>query len=183
MSRDIPAAVAAELQAPTLRPAILFEGEFATGWVRVWTGLGPLFWRGVQWTGLGTLIGVGGIDETSEVVANGTAVSLSGVPLDLIGIAIDEARQGRPGRIFLAVLTPAGALIDEPVQLFAGRLDVPEIEEGAETCTVTISYESRMLDLTTPREWRYTHESQQVLYPGDRGLEYVTSIQELELRA
>ncbi|HBN31649.1 MAG TPA: hypothetical protein DD416_10620, partial [Rhodobacteraceae bacterium] len=69
----------------------------------------------------------------------------------------------------------------DPVQAFSGRLDVPEIADDANTCTITISYESRLIDLNTARSWRYTHESQQSLYPGDRGFEYVTAIQDREI--
>ena len=69
----------------------------------------------------------------------------------------------------------------DPVQAFSGRLDVPEIKDDADTCTITISYESRLIDLTVARTWRYTHESQQVLFPGDLGFEYVTTIQDREI--
>jgi hypothetical protein len=103
------------------------------------------------------------------------------VPLDLVQVAIDEARQGMPGRIWIGLMSEAGALIADPVQAFSGRLDVPEITEDADTCTITISYESRLIDLTVPRTWRYTHESQQVLYPGDLAFEYVTAIQDREI--
>jgi hypothetical protein len=114
-------------------------------------------------------------------VAGGTAVSLSGVPLDLVQMAIEEARQGLPGRIWLGLLTEDGSIIADPVQAFSGRLDVPEIKDDADTCMITISYESRLIDLTVARTWRYTHESQQVLFQGDLGFEYVTAIQNREI--
>jgi len=149
--------------------------------VRIWTGSHDITWDDKLWTGAGALIGLGALEETSDVVASGTSVSLSGVPLDLISLAIEEARQGSPGRIWLALLTPAREVIGNPVQAFSGRLDVPEISEDGSTCTITISYESRLIDLNTPRNWRYTHESQQILFPGDRGFEHVTAIQDREI--
>ena len=98
-----------------------------------------------------------------------------------LGMAIAEARQGLPGKVWLGLLTEAGTIIADPVLAFAGRLDVPEITDDVETCRITISYESRLIDLNTARSWRYTHESQQVLYPGDLGFEYVTAIQDREI--
>jgi hypothetical protein len=181
MSRDITPTFATALADQTLRPVILFEGQFATGWVRIWSGLGSVNWNGQAWAGAGSLLGLGGIDETGEVVAGGTAVSLSGVPLDLVQMAIEEARQGLPGRIWLGLLAESGSIIADPVHAFSGRLDVPEIKDDADTCTITISYESRLIDLTVPRTWRYTHESQQVLFPDDLGFEYVTAIQDREI--
>lgn len=179
--REFSTAFANALAEQNLQPVILFEGQFATGMVRIWSGLGDLAWDGKLWAGAGALLGMGAIDETREVVAGGTTLSLSGVPLELVQVAIDEARQGMPGRIWIGLMSETGALIADPVQAFSGRLDVPEISEDANACTITISYESRLIDLTVPRTWRYTHESQQVLYPGDLGFEYVTAIQDREI--
>jgi hypothetical protein len=39
-----------------------------------------------------------------------------------------------------------------------------------------------LIDLNRAREWRYTHESQQQISPGDRGFEYVAGLQEREIR-
>jgi len=177
MTRALTPAVTAALQAPELRPILLFEGEFQSGTVRLWSGLGEITWAGARWTGLGTLLNFGAIEETGEIVAGGTMITLSGVPLELVGLAIEEAQQGKAGRLWLGLLTEAGEIIADPVKAFAGRLDVPEITDNAESCTLTISYESRLVDLTVPRNWRYTHESQQALFPGDRGFEHVTTIQ------
>ena len=139
MSRDVTAAFAAALAEQHLRPVIFFEGQFATGWVRIWSGLGEIVWNGQTWAGAGSLLGIGSLDETGEVVAGGTAVSLSGVPLDLVQMAIEEARQGLPGRIWLGLLSETGQVIAHPVQAFSGRLDVPEIKDDADSCTITIS--------------------------------------------
>jgi hypothetical protein len=174
MSRDLTAALADALDAADLRPAILFEGAFPSGMVRIWTGAGPVEWDGKTWTGVGVLLGLGALEETSDVVATGTTVSLSGVPLDLVGLAIDEARQGQPGRIWLALLSEDRQIIADPVQAFSGRLD-------AQSCRITISYESRLIDLNVPRNWRYTHENQQVLFAGDLGFAHVTAIQDQEI--
>ena len=181
MSRALSSEFAAALSARDLRPAIFFEGIFASGPLRLWSGLGEIGWAGQSWSGAGALLGLGAIEETSEVVAGGTSVSLSGIPLDLVQLAIEEARQGLPGRVWLGLLTEEGQIIADPVLAFAGRLDVPEITDDAESCRITISYESRLIDLNTARSWRYTHESQQALHPGDRGFEYVTAIQDREI--
>ncbi|TCO68506.1 hypothetical protein [Rhodovulum euryhalinum] len=175
------AALAAALSARRLRPVIFFEGAFATGVVRLWSGLGEIGWAGQSWTGAGTLLGLGAIEESGEVVASGTTVALSGVPADLVQLVIAEARQGLPGRVWIGARTEEGGLVADPVQAFSGRLDVPEITEDGTGCTIAIAYESRLIDLTTPRSWRYTHESQQALHPGDRGFEYVTAIQDREI--
>lgn len=181
MTRILTPDFAVALADRTLRPVIFFEGVFATETVRLWSGLGEIGWAGESWAGAGTLLGLGAIEETGAVVATGTAVSLSGVPTALVQLVIAEARQGLPGRVWIGLLAEDGTIIADPVQAFSGRLDVPEITDDVGTCTITISYESRLIDLNTPRTWRYTHESQQALHPGDRGFEYVTAIQDREI--
>lgn len=178
MTRDLTAGMLAEVTAQVMRPCVLFEGEFEGGTVRLWSGLGDLTWNGEVWTGAGNLLGVSAVEETTAVVANGVTVSLSGIPVEFRSAAIEGARQGKPGRLWLGALDASGALVADPYLLFAGRLDVPEITFGGETFEITITYESRLIDLTRPREWRYTHEAQQVLFPGDLGFEFVTTIQD-----
>jgi hypothetical protein len=178
MSRDLSPGVLAAISAETVRPCLFFEGQFATGYLRVWTGLGDILWNGFTWTGAGNLVGLSPIEESTDVAAQGVTVSLSGVPAAYVALALSEARQGMPGRIWLGFVDPAGIVIDSPFQSFAGRLDVPEVADGAETCVIRITYESRLLDLMKPREWRYTDQSQQALHPGDRAFEYVAGLQE-----
>jgi hypothetical protein len=182
MSRDLPAAINAALTgSDAMRLALLVQMEFSSGTLRLWTGLGALHNGGYEWTGAGTLFGFDAIEETRAVVASGCTIYLSGVPTDLVSLCINDAQQGKTGRIYLAVLDGAGAVDGEPVALFSGRLDVPTINDEGTNCTISITYENRMIDLTTPREFRYTHESQQVLYPGDLGFEFVTAIQDQEI--
>jgi hypothetical protein len=181
MSRVLPPAFSAALSDPNVSPIMFFEGQFATGFVRFWTGTGTVTWSGREWTGGGNLLGISPMDEVAGVVASGAAVSLSGVPVGLVQVAIEEARQGMPGRAWFGLMTPEGAIIADPAQMFAGRLDVPNIAADGQTVTITISYESRLIDMDRPREFRYTDQSQRTMHPADAGFEFVTSLQEAEI--
>lgn len=182
MSRDASAAYLAALQAQVTRPAIFFEGLFGTsGTLRLWSGLGPVTWNSASWTGAGTLLGVSEVDEPTDVVAAGFSVSLSGIPTDLVSMVINDVQQGDQGRIWIGLLDASGAIIVDPVLLASGRMDVPTITDDIDTCTIEVSYEGRLIDLQRAREWRYTHESQQQIYAGDRGFEYVASLQDKEI--
>lgn len=174
-------AMEAALADQNARPALFFRGEFSGGTVHVWTGLGSIDWDGATWTGLGNLVGLTNVEEGQSIEARSVTVSLSGVPVELVSAALGQARQGLPGQVWLGLLDEDRALMADPVAIFSGRLDVPAITDGQETCVIAISYESRLIDLNRPREVRYTHEMQQQLHPGDLGLEYVTSIQERKI--
>ena len=182
MSRTITPAVVAELASGQVRPAIFFEAQFPSGFLRLWSGLGDISWNGSVWTGAGNLMGIGAIEESADVVATGTTISLSGIPTDLVSLCLADARQGMPGKVWIGFMTAAMAVIADPILAFAGRLDVPSIMDGAERCEIQITYESRLIDLNRSREFRYTHESQQLFSAGDRGFEYVSALQDKEVR-
>lgn len=181
-ARAMTTAAAAAIAAPDVRPILLFEASFAGGVVRLWTGVGALQWAGVTWTGLGNLIAVSELDETSEVTAQGLSVTLSGVPPETVALALVEVVQGLPGRVMIGFVDPTGAVIPDPVPLFAGRLSTSELHDGEDTCRITVSYENRLQDLLTERGWRYTAESHRVLAPDDPSFDFVVAIQQKELQ-
>ena len=180
MARDLTAGVITQLQAASVEVGILFEGEFASGWVRLWSGVGTLSWDGKSWSGVGTLLGISGIDETNEIRASGLTVSLSGVPSDLLSAALGDARSGKTGRVYLAFFS-GGSIVADPILQFEGRLDVPAIEDGPDTATISISYESELIDLERARERRYTPEDQAIDFPGDLGFDYVAALQDAQI--
>ena len=183
MARDLSAAMAAAIAAGVVRPVIFYEGWFATSGspspdaLRLWSGYGERTWDGKAWRGAGDLLGVAPVAETTDITAATFTVSLNGQNADLVDKAIAAARQGLAGRVWVGCFDATGALIVDPFLAFAGRLDVPEVDIG-ETVRVSVSYESRLIDLDRPRERRYTDEDQQSDYAGDLGFEYVPALQD-----
>jgi hypothetical protein len=178
MARDVTAAQLAELAATSKTPVLFYQGEFASGDLRLWSGVGDKTWAGYTWTGAGVLLGISPVKEAASIVANGIQVTLSGMPSSVIAKVHDEARPNKLGRVWLGFLDATGAVVADPVKSFEGRLDVPEVVDGGETCTITVSYESRLIDLRRPRLWRWDHATQQQHYPGDLGFQYVADLQD-----
>jgi hypothetical protein len=175
-------AMAAQVGAAQLYPILLARVVCVSGDVLVWSGLGDLTWAGKTWLGVGTLGGVSGVAETTETAAKGVTLSLSGIPSDMIETALAETRQGLPAEVWFGCLDAEGALIGDPFLLFRGLTDVPTIEEGAETCTISITAESRLIDLERARTRRYTPEDQHLDYPGDKGFDFVVGLQNREFK-
>ena len=92
--------------APVVRPILLFEGEFAGGTVRYWTGYGDLLYDGHVWTGSGAVVGVSEIEETIDLKATGVAFTMSGVDVEAGDLALTTMpeSQGRPARCYLAAI-------------------------------------------------------------------------------
>lgn len=186
-TRDLTATMLTALVAGTVYPALLFEGEFvnsgtgAPEYVRLWTGLGPLTWDGKTWLGGGTLVGCSPIGESREVKAIGFTVSLSGVPSAYKARALAGIRQNKPGRIWLALLDASGNVLADPYLLQIGKLDTNLLETTGQTATISVQYESRLVDLEKPRDRVYTAEDQRLDYPADDGFNQVPRLQDLEL--
>lgn len=180
--RSMTTATGSALAADTVYPVFLAKVTCVSGDVLMWTGLGTITWNGMDFLGAGELGGISAISETTETAAKGITLSLSGIPIEMVATALSETRQGLPATVWLGAMDADGALIADPFPLYAGFTDVPTLEDGADTCTVSISVESRLIDLERPRVRRYTPEDQHIDYPGDKGFDFVASLQSKEFK-
>lgn len=178
---DVTSAFIAALEARILRPAFFVSAAFATTTLYLWTGRGSVDWNGHTWIGVGTLGSVASIEEGGNVEARGTTITMSDIDATALADVLTELRQGLPVTVYLALFDATPALIANPVNAFQGRMDEPTIDVDGTSCTISINCESRLMDLNVPAERRYTNEDQQRDYPGDRGFEWVNSIQEVTL--
>lgn len=183
-SRDLTAGMLTAIQAGSVRPALLYEGEFAdpddesTVYLRLWSGIGSLSWDSKTWAGGGHLLSISVIEESAEVKAVGFEVTMSGLPSAKVALALESARRNRPGKLWLALFDASGAVIADPYLLKTGKFSMIPIEDNGDTCTITARYEDRLVGLSQPSERRYTHEDQQLRSPGDLGFSAVEALQD-----
>jgi hypothetical protein len=181
MSRDLTTAALAEIEAAAKRPILLFEAEFSSGPINLWSGTGQITWDSKTWTGLGHLAGVSNIQDTVEFRATSATFTLSGIPQDLLDQAIGEFRRNKDCTLWLGFLDENWEVVATPEISFAGKMDNPIIDEGSTTATIQVRAESRVLRLTQPNQRRYTNEDQQLDFPNDIGFEFVPSLQEKQV--
>ena len=174
-------------------PASFWTGSGATfyifvggGWTTVETKeyyyTNPTFVQdGTQWLGIGTLGSIEAITEGTALQMYGCQLTLSGIPPEVISEAFTQTYQGRSATIWLAPLTEDYVIIADPVVVFKGRMDTMDIALG-ETCTVTVSVESRLVDWERPRIRRFNDEDQRSEYPNDRGFRYVDQMIQKDLK-
>ena len=177
MSRDIEASVEAQLDQPVVEPFYAVDLEFASGALYLWSGRGNRIINGNEYIGAGTFLKVDSIEETAEIAAKGATLTLSGIPEELLALALTEPYQGRVCRIHFGFVGEEADM----AEVFTGTMDQMNIDEGAETSTIALSVENRLLDLERARVRRYTNNDQQSRFPGDKGLEFVESLQDKEL--
>ena len=101
MTRAITTAVQNEFDADVLRPFYAVELAFDSGTSRIWSGYGEITFGGNTYLGVGTLGSISSISETQEIAATGIRFGLSGIPSDILAVALTEPYQGRSAKIYL----------------------------------------------------------------------------------
>ena len=80
----------------------------------------------------------------------------------------------------LEIGEPAGMLIEDPIEVFRGLLDIVDTTVDPAKPTLSIRYSSQLADFERARERRATHEDQQIDHPGDRFYEYTGALSDAE---
>jgi hypothetical protein len=178
MSRTIPAALLTALGQPNVAPFYAVEFGFDTAPVRFWTGYGDRTIEGNTYIGAGSLIGIGGLEEVADLSAKSATITLSGVPVELVSLALQEPYQNRACRILFGVTN-----VTDVIEVFGGFMDVMTIEDSGETSTISLTVESKLVQLERAKELRYTNESHRAL-PGnanDTFFSFVADLQDKEV--
>ena len=186
MARSVPAAILSALAQPEVQPFYAVEMMFDTrsgtdvdgnpftyGPVRLWTGYGDRTIDGQTYLGAGDLLAISGLEEVNDLSAKSASITVSGVPVELVSLALKEPYQRRDCRILFGVSN-----VDDFVEVFAGKMNQMPIEDSGDASTITLTVESKMVELGRARIRRYTHESHQARHPGDTFFSFVADIQD-----
>ena len=166
--------VAVNLGGASIRPFFAVDLLFDTPQY-YWTGLGDLTVAGVTYGGAGNLLNISALPETSEIKAANATISLSGINGALLSTALQTQYHGRLARVKFGLGDPVAL-----VEIFVGYMDQMTIEEGPDSCTISLSLESRLVDLERPRPIRFTTESQRMRFPNktpDKAFEFINDLQ------
>lgn len=173
--------------------------------LRLWTGVGTLVVEGISYAGAGTLLGISAVEETTETAARGADITITGLPSEVLSLALSTPYQGRTCKIYFGMFAK-GSLQKESTnfifledssrieledrstgltEIFCGYMDQMNINEGADTGTVQVKVENKLIDLERARVARYTSEYQRSRNiagaSDDAGFNFVTSMQDQKL--
>ena len=202
MSRQLGDLITASLSKKQVQPFFAVKMMFDTSPLKFWTGLGQITIGDDTYTGSGNFLQISQVSETAEISAQGATLTLSGIPSSLLSLALSEPYQGRLCTILFGVIntdkvyllkedgtrvlaedsspidiTPSGEKNDL-VELFVGYMDMMNIQESGDTCTISLAVESRLIDLERLRPFRFTDQNQKTRFPNDRGFEFVEALQD-----
>ena len=174
--RDVSVATAAASKDAVIRLLYFVELEFdGPSYLRFNASNVDIPWNGNIFYGAGNMGSISAIKEGSDLESNGLTLVLSGIKQEYISIALADDIQGRPVRVYAALLDENYHIIRDPMPLGPWRMDTMSIGYG-DTCTLTLQCESRMAGWARSNVKRYTHEEQIARFPGDMGLEYIADM-------
>jgi hypothetical protein len=184
MPRSLDTAFAAELAtAKNLFPIFFVDLPINNQVLHIWSGVGTFEWNGNEYVGVGQLGSITPAAETTDISAQGAALTLSGVNNQDAVDAESDVQLGARCTIWWSIVNPATlALIGQPVAFFAGVVDVPSIATGAEqgsdgtpgTSTITIPLESRLATLGSGQQRKYSRADQNLKFPTDTAFNWVS---------
>ena len=208
MSRDLALTTIEDINKSFVEPFFAVEMLFDSNIVRIWTGVGTLVRAdGTEWIGSGSLLNISSIEETQDMSVKGANISLSGIPSELLSLALTEPYQGRVCNIYFGtfstiiesgfllqedstyILQQDGSkiivgVVSEPVDfnsLFSGYMDQMNIVEASDTATIEMLVENKLIDLERARVARFTSGYQKSLYPNDKGLDFIEDLQDKKI--
>lgn len=175
--RTLAPAAAAALASGAVGLAILVDMNLTVP-LRLASSAVTLIHDGIEYVGAGAL---GNIDKVSDAPGEIKPLRfvLSGVPTELLAIALDEPFRNRRCRVRLAILDPdTQAMLDAPVT-WTGTLDQMPVshqtdEEGKTTGTISVTAEHRGATFGRPKPLRYTNSDQRKLFAPDTSLRFIT---------
>tara|TARA_R110000824_G_scaffold370354_1_gene559937 strand:+ start:510 stop:1118 length:609 start_codon:yes stop_codon:yes gene_type:complete len=175
------AVTTADVVRPIYLVRMVFDSSESPNELNLWSGIGDLTYDGEIYGGVGDLLGISEIKETSDISATGINVTLNGVKTSLIALAKSHEYQGRPLTVSLGAFDDSGDLIANPVIVFSGFMDTMIIAENGEYSTISIAVENKLIAFERARVRRYTAEDQKIDHPTDKGFEFVTAIVQKEI--
>ena len=176
MSRTVPSSLITAWSGETAHPYFAVEFMLDSAPLRFWSGYGDRDIGGETYIGAGELISISGLEEVNDLSAKALTISLSGISGTVISMALQEPYQRRKCRVYFG-----DASVSDVVEVFTGSLNKMTIEDSAETGTVTVLVDSKLVEADRSSARRYTSENQKARYSGDTFFDYVALIQDAEI--
>jgi len=178
MDRGASANVLTELAKDQMQVCHLVSVETAGGTIYMTDSFTTITYDSNPYVPLGGLLGISEIDESSTLAVSSVTVTLTGVDQSYIAAFLSNNYVDRDVFIYKAFLDSSSVLVDDPIQIFSGRIDKPLISEDPDgkTSTIGITATNHWVDFERMQFRSTSHESQTLLFPGDLFFSFATEV-------
>ena len=177
-NRDMSAAMLAEIAKGVVRTVDLIELQFVGGTEYFAMAWADIVWGGETYQATGDVVSVGAVNEDMDIKVGSIIISMSGVDQSNVSIALSEDYTDRPVSIYRAILDDTFSVIPEPILIFKGSMTSFSVREdpGSGESVLDWTVASHWADFEKKSGRLTNHESQQIHFPGDKGLEFASEI-------
>ena len=187
MSRGLPSSVATAVASQNVNLVLFAQVEFPspTGTLYLHNGLGTYTWGSQNWLGVGDLGTISQVEEGTDVSPYAITLQLSGLDSDISGVALNDTVDYymRPVTVYLGVLDSSDALLDTPIQIFAGFMDQMNVSVGSDGGdAIQLIAESELARFDKSNNYMYTNASQQDAHSGDLFFNHLHKIEGAKIK-
>ena len=176
MSRIVPSSLITAWASDTAQPYFAVEFALDSGTLRFWSGYGERTIEGQTFIGAGQLINIDGIEEVADLAAAGITITLNGLPSEIVSAALQEPYQRRACRVYFG-----DASTTDVINAFSGKLSKMNILDSAESGTIKVLVESKLVEADKASNRRYTSESQKSRHSGDTFFDWTPGLQDADI--
>ena len=179
--RNIDATTLAALGQKDVRMIALVKMEFRGYPVTLFTTYNDdIVFGGETYVATGSLGSISPVQEKNDLTPSDYTITLNGQDTDVAVRALNAPQLNNPVTVWLQTLDEDYRPQGEPYIYFKGLTDTVEVSHGKES-VIAVGIRDRLSDWQNPRMSRYTDAEQRILYPDDKGFEYVTEISSREV--
>ncbi|ATA22630.1 hypothetical protein BIY26_09545 [Brenneria goodwinii] len=156
--------------------AVAGKIHFKSGTTYAHTGTGQLTLGGEVYYGVGMFGSIDDVKEEHTTSPTQLKLTLTGLDTSLIAKTMNESCVGRNAELYIVALSDEGVPLGYEL-IFKGRISSTGINAG-DNNTVQYTASNVFEDWQRPFPGRFTDESHQSAYPGDRIFRYVAQMAE-----
>lgn len=175
--RGFPSTLEAALDDDTVSLAVLVFIDWPSDPMYTWSGVGSISWNSQTWVGTGNLGHIDKVADSLEKGDIGVELTLNYLDDDLRNEVITTDPVGVDASIYLALMD-ADVQVVEAYEIFPGFVDQVEILDSGDSGAIKVRLASELARLARPVWFQLSDAHQQDLFPGDRGMEFATRMDE-----
>lgn len=178
--RSLGTALKDELSAAQASLAILVQLDFVSFTRRWWSGVGDLAYNSLTWSGDDTILTFDKWIETTDATDAGFTLGLNYLDDTLRNEVVVNDQIGRAVTVYFAKLdrTTNPNTIAAAYQ-WGGYMDAVDLNDAGDTATLELRVATEAARWNRPQFYKLTNAHQQILFPGDTGLEYASKMSEV----
>ena len=171
--RSLASGASTALASPAVDLAVLVEMAFSPV-LYLATSAVPIVWGGNTYLAAGSL---GAIEDLRDSAGDsqGVKFAISGIPTESIALVLGTSARNKRCILRLAILNADTKAIEDVSTLGTFLLDQMSINEAGATSTISVTAHPMARVFGRPKPLRYTDGDQQLVSPGDRCLEFISS--------